>query len=142
MPLESQLCFALYASSLAMTKAYRPLLAAIGMTYPQYLVMLVLWQTDDQSIGALCAALALDSGTLTPLLKRMEQAGMLDRVRDTVDERRVVVSLTHTGRALQQKAAAIQAQVACATSMTRDSARELIATLAELRTSLDACATG
>jgi DNA-binding MarR family transcriptional regulator len=99
--LDKQLCFALYSASLAMTKVYKPLLAPLGLTYPQYLVMLVLWERDAQSVSALGDKLALDSGTLTPLLKRLEAQGQLSRERDAEDERRVIVRLTDAGRKLR-----------------------------------------
>src|SRR5438876_7144972 len=92
--LDNQLCFSLYSTSLAMTKLYKPLLAPLGLTYPQYLVLLVLWETDAISVNELGARLFLDSGTLTPLLKRMQTAGWLARTRDAADERRVIVTLT------------------------------------------------
>jgi DNA-binding MarR family transcriptional regulator len=105
--LDNQLCFALYSASLSMTKLYKPLLEALGLTYPQYLVMLVLWEHDGQSVSALGGRLSLDSGTLTPLLKRMETAGLLQRQRATDDERRLQVSLTPAGIALQDRAASV-----------------------------------
>jgi DNA-binding MarR family transcriptional regulator len=105
--LDHQLCFALYSASLSMTKLYKPLLEELGLTYPQYLVMLVLWETDGVSVGTLIERLFLDSGTLTPLLKRMEQAQLLTRRRSEQDERRVEVTLTAQGRKLQQRAAAV-----------------------------------
>jgi MarR family transcriptional regulator, organic hydroperoxide resistance regulator len=115
--LNEHLCFSLYATSLAFTKLYRPLLDAMGLTYPQYLVLLVLWERDGRAVKDLGEALGLDSGTLTPLLKRMEAAGLVSRVRDAADERRVIVSLTPQGVAMQQKAAAIPAQAACVLNM-------------------------
>ena len=102
--LDHQLCFALYSASLAMTKLYKPVLAELGLTYPQYLVLLVLWETDGVSVSELGKRLSLDSGTLTPLLKRMESAGWLTRQRDTADERRVHIHLSETGRALKTRA--------------------------------------
>lgn len=102
--LDNQLCFALYSTSLTMTKIYQPLLAALGLTYPQYLVMLVLWEQDDVSVSALGERLFLDSGTLTPLLKRMEAAGLLRRTRSSLDERRVQIALTDSGRELKAQA--------------------------------------
>jgi DNA-binding MarR family transcriptional regulator len=105
--LDNQLCFALYSASLAMTKLYKPLLESMGLTYPQYLVMLVLWERDGLTVSSLGERLTLDSGTLTPLLKRLEQAGLLLRQRATHDERQVLVSLTSEGRKLKTKAAAI-----------------------------------
>lgn len=105
--LDNQLCFSLYAASLAMTKQYKPLLEALDLTYPQYLVMLVLWERDDLSVSMLGERLSLDSGTLTPLLKRMESAGLLMRQRSSADERRVHVCLSEAGRQLQARAAHI-----------------------------------
>lgn len=113
--LDNQLCFALYSTSLAMTKVYKPLLEALDLTYPQYLVMLVLWEQDGLTVSDLGARLYLDSGTLTPLLKRLEAAGLLGRLRDASDERRVRVQLTATGRALRQRAADVPGCVLQAT---------------------------
>ena len=110
--LDNQLCFALYSASLAMTKLYKPLLDVLNLTYPQYLVLLVLWEADGLSVSALGERLHLDSGTLTPLLKRMETAGWLVRQRSTEDERRVHVCLTPLGQQLQAQAAHIPACVA------------------------------
>lgn len=111
--LDQQLCFALYSASLAMTKVYKPLLAPLGLTYPQYLVMLLLWEQDDRTVNELGLALHLDSGTLTPLLKRLETQGLLTRHRDTLDERRVRVTLSPAGRALEQRALAAPKNMAC-----------------------------
>jgi DNA-binding MarR family transcriptional regulator len=105
--LDNQLCFSLYSASLAMTKLYKPLLEALDLTYPQYLVMLVLWERDGLSVSALGDRLSLDSGTLTPLLKRMETAGLLVRQRSSEDERRVHVCLSPAGQQLQAQAAHI-----------------------------------
>lgn len=107
--LDNQVCFALYSASLAMTKLYKPLLDALGLTYPQYLVMLVLWEQDGLTVSELGERLYLDSGTLTPLLKRLEAAGLVARQRDAQDERRVRVALTAPGRALRQQAEGIPA---------------------------------
>ena len=112
--LDNQLCFALYSTSLTMTKIYQPLLAALGLTYPQYLVMLVLWEQDDVSVSALGERLFLDSGTLTPLLKRMEAAGLLRRTRSSLDERRVQIALTDSGRELKAQAIKVPACVVSA----------------------------
>ena len=109
--LDNQLCFALYSTSLAMTKIYKPLLAPLCLTYPQYLAMLVLWEQDGIMVSELGERLYLDSGTLTPLLKRLEASGMIARLRDVTDERRVRVTLTAAGRKLNSKAAAIPACV-------------------------------
>ena len=102
--LDRQLCFALYSSSLAMTKAYRPLLAELGITYPQYLVMLALWQQSPQGVGELSGRLSLDSGTLTPLAKRLEAMGLIARKRSEHDERNVEISLTAAGKRLRARA--------------------------------------
>jgi MarR family transcriptional regulator, organic hydroperoxide resistance regulator len=105
--LDNQLCFALYSTSLAMTKLYKPLLETLGLTYPQYLVMLVLWERDGLMVSELGERLFLDSGTLTPLLKRLESASLIARIRDMQDERRVHITLTAAGRALKTQAAEI-----------------------------------
>lgn len=101
MPITDMLCFALYSATHAMQAAYKPLLDDLGLTYPQYLVLVSLWGQDDQTVGQLGIALHLESNTLTPLLKRMEKAGLLTRLRDSVDERQVRVCTSERGRALQ-----------------------------------------
>lgn len=131
--LDRQLCFALYASSLAMTKLYKPLLDPLGLTYPQYLVMLVLWERDGLAVGEIGERLALDSGTLTPLLKRLEQAGLVMRLRDTADERRVRVALSAAGRALRTRAQAVPQALASASGCTLGELSELTAQLQGLR---------
>ncbi len=105
--LDNQLCFALYSTSLAMTKVYKPLLDDLGLTYPQYLAMLVLWEQDGLMVSELGGKLYLDSGTLTPLLKRLESSGLISRIRAVEDERRVHITLTAAGRKLKVKAAKI-----------------------------------
>ena len=132
--LDHQLCFALYSSSLLMTKLYRPVLAPLGLTYPQYLVLLALWETDRLSVGELGARLYLDSGTLTPLLKRKQAAGLLTRSRATEDERRVIVALSATGRGLRRKAEKVLLTVTCATGCELDEIAALTARLQALRT--------
>ncbi|MDD5324810.1 MAG: MarR family transcriptional regulator [Polaromonas sp.] len=122
--LDHQLCFALYSASLAMTKIYKPLLNEIGLTYPQYLAMLVLWEQDGLMVSELGTRLFLDSGTLTPLLKRLESAGLISRVRDAQDERRVHVTLTTAGRKLKSRAAKIPD---CIISATQYPVAELVA---------------
>jgi MarR family transcriptional regulator, organic hydroperoxide resistance regulator len=107
--LDNQLCFALYSASLAMTKLYKPLLTELGLTYPQYLAMLVLWERDGLMVSELGERLFLDSGTLTPLLKRLEAAGLVARIRALDDERRVHVMLTAAGRKLKARAAKVPA---------------------------------
>lgn len=128
--LDNQLCFALYSTSLAMTKLYKPLLAELGLTYPQYLVLLVLWESDNLSVSALGERLYLDSGTLTPLLKRMASAGLLSRTRATDDERRVQVTLTDAGQALRERAAAIPQ---CLMQATQCAVPELVALTQQLQ---------
>jgi len=129
--LDKQLCFALYSASLAMTKVYKPLLAPLGLTYPQYLVMLALWEHDGQSVSALGDKLALDSGTLTPLLKRLETQGRISRERDAQDERRVIVRLTPDGRQLKVQARRIPQEIGrssgCELSEIMDLTRQLTA---------------
>lgn len=102
--LDNQLCFSIYAASRAITRVYRPILEPYGLTYPQYLVLLILWERDGPSVNEIGRRLYLDSGTLTPLLKRMEQAGFLQRRRAVSDERKVEVWLGDRGRELQQVA--------------------------------------
>lgn len=121
--LDNQLCFALYSTSLAMTKVYKPLLQELGLTYPQYLAMLVLWEKDGLMVSELGDKLFLDSGTLTPLLKRMESSGLITRIRAVEDERRVHITLTAKGRELKTQAAAIPG---CILSASQCSIPELI----------------
>jgi len=108
--LDDKLCFALYSSSLAMLQSYKPLLAAIGLTYPQYLAMLVLWEEDGITIKRLAERLGLDSGSVTPLVKRLEEAAFVKRNRAADDERNLSIELTREGRALQAKAEAASSQ--------------------------------
>lgn len=131
--LDQQLCFALYSASHAMTRAYQPLLTPLGLTYPQYLVMLVLWEQDEPTVTQLGERLSLDSGTLTPLLKRLESAGHLRRERDPEDERRVRVHLTDHGRALRGLAVGIPPAVMAATGCGLDELRSLVQRLKTLR---------
>jgi DNA-binding MarR family transcriptional regulator len=136
--LDHQLCFALYSSSLAMTKLYKPLLEPLGLTYPQYLAMLVLWEGDGVTVSELGERLMLDSGTLTPLLKRLEAAGLVQRLRDSTDERRVRLQLTREGRALKRRALAVPEAVACAAGCELDELARLTARLKALREQLTA----
>jgi DNA-binding MarR family transcriptional regulator len=131
--LDRQLCFALYSSSLAMTRLYKPMLAPLGLTYPQYLVMLVLWEADGLSVSALGLRLSLDSGTLTPLLKRLELLGHIERRRATDDERRVDLFLTPAGRKLRAQALDIPERLACASACELDELVTLTQRLHELR---------
>jgi DNA-binding MarR family transcriptional regulator len=116
--LDKQVCFALYAASRAVTQLYRPVLDALGLTYPQYLVMLVLWQRGTSTVKFLGEELDLDSGTLSPLLKRLAAAGLVRRERSTTDERCVEVHLTDAGAALRTRANGVPRKVAGATGMT------------------------
>ncbi|MFC6463473.1 MarR family winged helix-turn-helix transcriptional regulator [Marinilactibacillus sp. GCM10026970] len=109
--LENQLCFSLYATTRQMTKIYRPLLKELDITYPQYLALLVLWETKKISVKAMGERLFLDSGTLTPMLKRMEEHGLIKRVRSAADERVVEVSLTKKGKEAEEKAGSIPINV-------------------------------
>lgn len=134
--LDRQLCFSLYSAQLAMTKVYRRLLAGLGLTYPQYLVMLVLWETDGVTVSQIGERLFLDSATLTPLLKRLEAAGLLQRQRAPRDERQVVISLTAEGRALRRKAGPVPAAVFCAAGCDQDGLVALKEQLDQLRAQL------
>lgn len=134
--LESQLCFALYSTLHAVGKVYTDLLPDLGLTYPQYLVMLVLWEEDDIGVKGLGGRLHLDSGTLTPLLKRLQGAGLVRRVRAVDDERRVQVSLTAKGKALRAKAECVPERVGQAMGGTADDLGALRDNLLSLRAAL------
>ena len=129
--LDNQLCFALYSASLAMTKLYKPLLDELGLTYPQYLVMLVLWEGDGLMVSELGQRLCLDSGTLTPLLKRLESTGLVSRMRDAEDERRVRIQLTAAGRKLKARAAKVPG---CVLAASQCSIPELLQLTKQVRT--------
>lgn len=130
--LDDQICFALYAASRAVTGVYRPLLDELGLTYPQYLVMLVLWAQGSCSVKDIGAALHLDYGTLTPLLKRLEAAGYIRRERRRDDERTVDVALTEAGEVLREKARPIPPAISRAMALTRDEATTLRVLLRQL----------
>jgi len=115
--LSNQLCFATYSAAHAFNKVYKPLLDRLGLTYPQFLVLLVLWEQDNLTVSEIGRHLFLDSGTLTPLLKRLQAAGLLQRTRDASDERQVRVSLTPKARDLKARAADAHREVACATGL-------------------------
>jgi MarR family transcriptional regulator, organic hydroperoxide resistance regulator len=134
--LKRQVCFALYSASRAVTGFYRPLLEPLGLTYPQYLVMLVLWERGECSVRDLGAELMLDSGTLSPLLKRLENAELLTRRRDPADERSVLVQLTRDGDALRHKAAAVPMNIAAASGLPPRDLAELRDTLTALTQSM------
>jgi DNA-binding MarR family transcriptional regulator len=131
--LDGQLCFALYSAGLAMNKVYRKLLRELDITYPQYLVMLTLWENPSMSVSEIGERLYLDSATLTPLLKRLEAAGFVLRQRSREDERQVVITLTEQGRTLKSKARDVQFGVFCATQCAPDELMKLKDDLQMLR---------
>ncbi len=135
--LDQQLCFAVYSAAHAFNRFYRPLLGRLGLTYPQYLVLLVLWETDRLSVSAIGERLLLDSGTLTPLLKRMETMGLVTRQRAASDERQVVVALTAKGQELRREAEAFPTRILAASACSADDMAALTRTLFALRESLD-----
>lgn len=138
--LDNQLCFALYSASHAFTRVYKPLLDALGLTYPQYLAMMLLWEQDGQTVGALGERLYLESSTLTPLLKRMEAAGYIERRRSSEDQRQVHVYLTEAGRALREKALSIPPCLMPAIGLPVPEIVALKQQVAQLRASLTAAA--
>ena len=137
--LDRQLCFALYGAAHAFNRTYKPLLEPLGLTYPQYLVMMALWEEDGQQVKTLGERLGLDSGTLSPLLKRLEQTGYVERRRDTADERQVFITLTEPGRAMKAHAVRVMRAIGEQTGCTmgelatlRDSLKQLKKRLAEV----------
>ena len=136
--LDRHLCFALYSASRAMTAAYRPVLTEMNLTYPQYLVLLVLWEQGRLTVGRLGERLHLDSGTLSPLLKRLEANGFVRRERSTTDERLVDVTLTDAGCELERRAQCIPEQLFTATGMTEEDAAELRDAVRQLSDALNA----
>ncbi len=138
--LDEQLCFAVYSAAHAFTRFYRPLLGRLGLTYPQYLVMLVLWEADGLSVGAIGERLRLDSGTLTPVLKRLEKLGFVTRRRDARDERQLVVSLTEAGSGLKTVAQGFPARILDASACGGPELDQLRRGLVDLRGNLDRAA--
>ncbi len=134
--LSDQLCFAFYSVSHAFSRAYRQFLDPLGLTYPQYVVLLVLWEQDNLTVKSIGEQLFLDSGTLTPLLKRLESAGLIRRKRDREDERQVRILLTDAGRALREKAEDIPKNVGCVLGLSFDEVRDLTEQVAKLRNRL------
>ena len=134
--LGNQLCFALYAASLAMSKTYRPLLVPLGLTFPQYVVMMALWEHKSLTAGALAHAVALDAGTLVPLVRKLVTQGLVHRERSADDERSVNISLTDAGLALRRQAHAVYAQAACATQCSPEQRQALTTQLQALRAAL------
>lgn len=135
--LSNQVCFALYSAQHAMTRVYRPILEELGLTYPQYLVMLVLWEEEGCAVKQLGERLGLDSGTLTPLLKRLESQGLVRRSRDPADERIVRINLTPEGKSLKGKAQAVPSHVLAASGRTLPELGELREDLKRLRLALE-----
>lgn len=136
--LDNQLCYALYAAAHRMTKSYRPMLERLGVTYPQYLVLLVLWETDGVTVSEIGRRLRLDSGTLTPVLKRLEAAGFVLRNRRQSDEREVEIALTPGGRALRAEATAVREAVMCQLNMSEPEVQAMRADLNALIENLSA----
>ena len=135
--LSDQLCFVTYSAAQAFNRVYKPLLDRLGLTYPQYLVLLVLWESDDQTVKGIGDRLGLDSGTLTPLLKRLEAADIVRRTRDSADERQVRITLTKAGRDLEAQAARVFREVGRATGMCAADLEGLRDTLIGLRDALN-----
>ena len=133
---DEMFCFAVYSASHLINRAYAPMLREMGLTYPQYITLTMLWESDAQTVGALSKRLRMDTNTLTPLLKRLEKLGHLNRQRDPKDERRVIIRLTPSGRGLQKKAPEIVRCMVEATGMTPAKLEELVTTLGELSTGL------
>jgi DNA-binding MarR family transcriptional regulator len=135
---SDQVCFDLYAASRAVTNAYRPVLSELGLTYPQYLVMVLLWEEDNCSVGRIGQRLSLDSSTLSPLLKRLQAMDLVTRTRATADERLMIIGLTERGRQMQDEAAHVTVDICEATGITVTEQLELVGRLRELTTQLDA----
>ncbi|SFH03751.1 MarR family winged helix-turn-helix transcriptional regulator [Methylobacterium gossipiicola] len=136
--LDNQLCYALYAAAHRMTKSYRPMLERLGVTYPQYLVLLVLWETDGVTVSEIGRRLRLDSGTLTPVLKRLEAGGFLVRNRRRTDEREVEIALTPHGQGLRKEAVAVRESVMCQLNMSEPEVQAMRADLNALIENLSA----
>lgn len=136
--LENQLCFAVYSTAHAFNRLYKPLLDTLGLTYPQYLVMLILWEGDNLTVKDLGEKLLLDSGTLTPLLKRLETAGLIRRSRDPQDERQVRIALTPQGQALRDRAKAVPQAILAASGCSSEELAALKTALLDLRDTLNA----
>ncbi len=137
-PLDEQLCFSLYSASMAVGRAYKPLLDAIGITYPQYLVLHALWEQDARTIGAIAERLGLESSTVTPLVKRLEAAGHVTRQRNPDDERQVRVLLTESGRELRQRCGCLAEELVARSGLSLDQLAALNSQVAALRSALAA----
>ena len=139
LPLDNQLCFSIYGASLAINRAYKPMLDALGVTYPQYLVLSALWEADGQTIGAIAERLSLEPSTITPLVKRLELAGLVGRQRNPADERQVHVQLTPRGRALRADTACLTDTLLRRSGLTVD---QIVALNRQVRSLRDALAPG
>lgn len=135
--LDNQLCFSLYSTSLAMGKLYKPILDELGLTYPQYLMMLVLWEQDGITATDLSARLMQDKGALSPVIRRLESQGLIDRRRDPEDDRRVLILLSAAGRKLQQQARDVPERVFCISELDEKTARKLKQQLDTLRDTIN-----
>ena len=135
-PLESQLCFSLYATTIAINRAYKPLLDSLGITYPQYLVLSALWEEDGRTISAIADRLALEPSTITPLVKRLEAAGFVRRLRNPADERQVQVTLAAQGRAMREESACLADTLLKRSGMTEDQIVKLNRKVQALREAL------
>jgi len=136
LPLDSQLCFSLYAASIAVNRTYKPMLNAFGLTYPQYLVLSTLWEQDGLPVSSIADRLSLESSTITPLVKRLETAGLLTRERNPKDERQVIVSLTVKGRSLNEKTACLTDALLDRSGLTPDQLMKLNGQVRKLRDAL------
>lgn len=132
-PLDDQVCYAIYSAGLAIQRVYKPLLDRLGLTYPQYLVLNVLWREDKQTVGSIADRLALESSTLTPLLKRLEAAGLLRRMRNPDNERQVVVALTDQGRAIRSEAGCLGEALLAASGQPLENLGQLNREVRQLR---------
>lgn len=138
--LDAQLCFAVYSAAHALNRAYKPLLEPYGLTYPQYIALMTLWEEDGRTVKALGETLGLDSGTLSPLLKRLEAAGYIHRARDRSDERQVRVTLTDKGRAMRREALAVRREIGRATGCSQEALQALTGELQALSARLEGTA--
>ncbi|MFM9859552.1 MarR family transcriptional regulator [Pseudoxanthobacter sp. M-2] len=136
LPLDDQLCYAVYSAGMAIQRTYKPLLDELGVTYPQYLVLNVLWREDKQTVGGIAEELALESSTLTPLLKRLETAGLVRRTRNPDDERQVIIALTTEGRALRARGGCLADALLAASGMSAAELGEINRRLKRLRDAL------
>nr|WP_294813110.1 MarR family transcriptional regulator [uncultured Sphingomonas sp.] len=136
LPLDDQLCYAIYSAGMAIQRLYKPLLDELGLTYPQYLVLNILWREDGQTVGGIAEQLALESSTLTPLLKRLEAAGLVRRTRNPDNERQVMIELTERGRALQPQAGCLGEALLAASGQLPERLGELNRNVRELRDAL------